>query len=95
MMHYRVFVAFLFSALLAAGQVKAGEVERWNRIATDTAVAQELDPLNESRIFAIVHASIHDALNAIDRHELTRRASARRARARRSVAAAAHASLME
>ncbi|HSA69983.1 MAG TPA: vanadium-dependent haloperoxidase [Burkholderiales bacterium] len=97
-MHYRVFVAFLFSALLAAGQVKAGEVERWNRIATDAALAQELDPLSESRIFAIVHASIHDALNAIDRRYETYQArisAAPGASAEVAVAAAAHASLME
>ena len=97
-MYYRVFVAFLFSALLAAGQVKAGEVERWNRIATDAALAQELDPLSESRIFAIVHASIHDALNAIDRRYETYQArisAAPGASAEVAVAAAAHASLME
>ena len=97
-MHYRVFVAFLFSALLAAGQVKAGEVERWNRIATDAAGAQELDPLNESRVFAIVHASIHDALNAIDRRYeayQARISAAPGASAEFAVAAAAHASLME
>lgn len=97
-MYYRVFVAFLFSALLAPGQVKAGEVERWNRIATDAALAQELDPLSESRIFAIVHASIHDALNAIDRRYETYQArisAAPGASAEVAVAAAAHASLME
>lgn len=97
-MHYRVFLVFLFSLVLAAGQVKAGEVERWNRVATDAAVAQELDPLNESRIFAIVHASIHDALNAIDRRYESYQArinAAPGAPAEVAVAAAAHASLME
>jgi PAP2 superfamily len=97
-MHYRVFVVFVFSLLLAAAQARAGEVERWNRVATDAAVAQELDPLSESRIFAIVHASIHDALNAIDRRYeayQARISAAPGASAEVAVAAAAHASLME
>src|SRR5262245_60842718 len=64
----KMFFTFLFSLLLAAAaQVRAGEVERWNRVMTDAAAAQQIDPLNESRIFAIVHAAIHDALNAVER----------------------------
>jgi PAP2 superfamily len=97
-MHYRVFVVFVFSLLLAAAQARAGEVERWNRVATDAAIAQELDPLSESRIFAIVHASIHDALNAVDRRYeayQARISAAPGASAEVAVAAAAHASLME
>ena len=97
-MKYSVFVAFLFSLLLGAGQVKAGQVERWNRVATDAAIAQELDPLTESRIFAIVHASIHDALNAIDRRYeayQARISAAQGASPEAAVAAAAHASLTE
>jgi hypothetical protein len=66
-MHRPAIIVFLFSLLLVAAQSRAGEVERWNRVATDAAVAAQLDPLNESRIFAILHASIHDALNAIER----------------------------
>jgi hypothetical protein len=46
-------------------------VTRWNRIAAqvmlDHCVAPANDPLHESRIYAIVHIAIHDALNAIDR----------------------------
>jgi hypothetical protein len=97
-MQYRTLVVFLFSLLLAAAQVRAAEVERWNRVATDAAVAQQLDPLNESRIFAIMHASIHDALNSIDRRYETyqaRVAAAPGASPEAAVAAAAHASLME
>jgi hypothetical protein len=97
-MQFRAFAVLLFSVLLAAAQVRAGEVERWNRVATDAAVAQELDPLNESRIFAIVHASIHDALNAIDhRYEAyqARVSVTPGASPEAAVAAAAHASLME
>jgi len=97
-MHFRAFAVFLFSILLVAVQARAGEVERWNRVATDAALAQELDPLSESRIFAIVHASIHDALNAIDRRYEAHQASALAApgaSAEAAVAAAAHASLTE
>jgi hypothetical protein len=95
-MHRAVALLF-FSLLLAAVQVRAGEVERWNRVMTDAAAAEQLDPLTESRIFAIVHASIHDALNAIDRRYEPYRANlapAPAASPEAAVAAAAHASLV-
>ena len=95
-MNYRAAVAFLFSLLLAAAQVRAGEVERWNRVATEAAAAEQLDPLSESRIFAIVHASMHDALNSVQREYeayQVRVASPTSASADAAVAAAAHASL--
>jgi hypothetical protein len=94
----RLIVAFFFSVLLAAPLARAAEVERWNRVATDAAVAVEMDPLNESRIFAIVHASIHDALNAIERRYESYQArisAAPGASPEAAVAAAAHASLIE
>ena len=34
-------------------------------MATDAAVANKVDPLTESRIFAMLHISIHDAINAV------------------------------
>ncbi|HVJ57309.1 MAG TPA: hypothetical protein VM574_05690 [Terrimicrobiaceae bacterium] len=43
----------------------ADEVIRWNQVATDAAVANKVDPLTESRIFAMLHISIHDAVNAV------------------------------
>ena len=43
----------------------ADEVIRWNQVATDAAVANKVDPLTESRIFAMLHISIHDAINAV------------------------------
>jgi len=97
-MHRRAVAALSLSLLLAAPLARAGEVERWNRVATDAAVAQELDPLTESRIFAIVHASIHDALNAIDRRYdvyQARFVAVPGASPAVAVAAAAHASLTE
>jgi len=95
-MKFRTALGFCLSLFLAAVQVRAGEVERWNRIATDAAAAEQLDPLSESRIFAIVHASIHDALNGVQREYepyRARVASPSGASAQAAIAAAAHASL--
>ena len=98
-MHRRAAAAFLFSLLLAgAAQVRANEVLRWNRVATEVSAAAETDPLTESRMFAIVHAAIHDALNAIERRYEPYRtgvAAAPGASPDAAVAAAAHASLVE
>ena len=97
-MDLKVIFAVFLSLVFAAPLARAGEVERWNRVATDAAVAQELDPLNESRIFAIMHASMHDALNSIDRRYNAYQArftAATDASPEAAVAAAAHASLME
>ena len=90
--------AVLVSLSLAAAQAFAGEVARWNKLATDATLAEQIDPLTESRIFAIVHASIHDALNAIDRRYEShgaRFSTASGASPATAVAAAAHASLVE
>ena len=98
-MYLQTFLAFAFSLLLAsAAQVRAGEVARWNVIATDAALAEQLDPLTESRIFAIVHASIHDALNAIERRYQPyqgRISAVPNASPEAAVAGAAHAALVE
>ncbi|HEY3454896.1 MAG TPA: hypothetical protein VGK64_09865 [Bryobacteraceae bacterium] len=52
----------------------ADTVIDWNEVATSASIAAglstpdaSLDPLHESRIFAMAHIAIHDALNAIDR----------------------------
>ena len=97
-MYRRSFVAFSLSLFLAASQAGAGEVARWNRVATDATLAQQTDPLTESRWFAIVHASMHDALNAIERRYEPYQAGiagATAASPETAVAAAAHASLVE
>jgi hypothetical protein len=89
--------AFFLSLSLAASHAGAGEVARWNRVATDAALAEQIDPLSESRIFAIVHASIHDALNAVERRYepyQARIAAAQGASPEAAVAAAAHAALV-
>src|SRR5690242_12609025 len=94
-MKLRAALAFCL-ALFFTAQARAGEVERWNRIATDATAAEQIDPLSESRILAIVHASIHDALNGVQRQYEPYRArlhSPSGASAESAVAAAAHASL--
>lgn len=51
--------------------VSADAVTDWNENAGEAAKAACLspdnDPLHESRMYAMVHIAIHDALNAIDR----------------------------
>jgi len=45
-------------------------VLEWNAIAGDAALvclAPTNDPLHESRMYAMMHAAVHDAVNAIDR----------------------------
>jgi hypothetical protein len=95
-MNFRVIAVFAVSLLLTAG-ARAGEVERWNRVATDAALAEKVGPLVESRVLAIVHASIHDALNGIEhRYEsYSARLNAPGASSDAAIAAAAHASLAE
>jgi hypothetical protein len=45
----------------------SSSVALWNRVAADAfAPTQGANPVGQSRAFAILHASIHDALNAID-----------------------------
>ena len=78
-----LFVATLAGAVLAAGfspqaladrAVQAPEPRRANAVVQWNSIAEEVftpsqgtNPMAHSRIFAILHASIHDALNAIDR----------------------------
>ena len=61
--------AMMAAALLAitvVGRASVDEVARWNQIATDATVAAKINPLAESRIFAILHVAIHDAANAVE-----------------------------
>ncbi len=72
---------------------RADVVIDWNVIATSAAPAAGKNPVEQSRIFAMTHAAIHDALNAIDRrnkaYALNRRAEPG-ASPEAAVAAAAH-----
>jgi hypothetical protein len=55
--------------LLGASYLAADEVTKWNGIAGNASFASGLSgiPPFESRLYALTHAAIHDALNAIDR----------------------------
>src|SRR6201984_3937667 len=64
----------LLLALSWPGLTRADAVLDWNETAASAAFAAGLDnsdgcvdTLHESRIFAMMHAAIHDALNAIER----------------------------
>lgn len=91
--------ALLASAvlLLASTPLFSGEAAHWNRVAVDaTSRALPLDPMSESRILAIVHLAMHDALNATNpRFHGYGPASAghQGGSAEAAVAAAAHAAL--
>lgn len=65
------------TVLLSAGlallptPATADAVSQWNANAGKAALAACIspsdDPLHESRMYAMMHVAIHDALNAIDR----------------------------
>jgi hypothetical protein len=65
-----VCLASLLTAL-SAGTATADAVTDWNARAGKAALAACIapadDPLHESRLYAMMHIAIHDALNAIDR----------------------------
>ena len=52
--------------ITVVSRASVDEVTRWNQIATDATVAAKTNPLAESRIFAILHVAIHDAVNAVE-----------------------------
>jgi hypothetical protein len=58
-------------SLLPASMAGADAVTEWNRTAGVAAraacISPAVDPLHESRLYAMVHVAIHDALNAIER----------------------------
>src|ERR1041385_3003350 len=68
------FSAFMLLISLVAGEsrvARADAVTDWNTNAGKAAIAACIspadDPLHESRMYAMMHIAIHDALNAIDR----------------------------
>lgn len=66
-------ISFAHSAPLAVASPSAvGPVLHWNAVLGDAAIAACLaptaNPLAESRLYAMTHIAIHDALNAIDPH---------------------------
>ena len=71
-MFTRKFTLGLVAALTLATTAYAHDpnpVTYWNTVAIEAfSPSQGTNPLMQSRTFAILHASIHDAVNAIDRH---------------------------
>lgn len=63
----RLIVVTLLAAVAFANTARADVVTDWNVIATANAPAAGKNAIQQSRIYAMTHAAIHDALNAIDR----------------------------
>src|SRR5688500_4048143 len=68
-----VLLALALAITPAAGPAAAADpahgnaVTHWNAVATDAFTpSQGTNPMAQSRTLAILHAAIHDALNAID-----------------------------
>jgi MFS family permease len=61
-------LAAALAVIGAASKVSADEVSRWNQVATDASAVANTNPLAESRVLAILHVAIHDAVNAIQSH---------------------------
>ena len=60
--------AFVLSLSLRwSSRVRADAVTDWNANAGKPAIATCIDPLNASRMEAMMHIAIHDALNTINR----------------------------
>jgi hypothetical protein len=51
---------------LAPQLFAANAVVWWNQVATENSMTGS-DPVSETRVFAITHLAIHDALNAVDK----------------------------
>ena len=88
---------FCSARSVEAAEVKENAVVHWNSIAATAFLpadpTQGIDPLTQSRVFAMVHAAIHDALNAIDPQYMVYTSglsSAPHASPEAAVAAAAH-----
>src|SRR5688572_2816304 len=90
-------VIIVLTVGVTPARAQVQEVVRWNRIATDALAAGQTDPLTESRVLAILHLAIHDALNSVERRYQTygtTRTTTVRASADAAVAAAAQVTLV-
>jgi hypothetical protein len=52
---------------LGSGPVAADEVIRWSELANRLALNSGLNPLHQTRMQAMMHAAMHDAVNAVER----------------------------
>ncbi len=73
----KAFTPKIVAAVLAvclSHAVAAEPVREWNaalsQIATASGITPVFDPFNESRLYAMTHIAVHDALNAIDRRSV-------------------------
>jgi len=67
----RVRLSLPLLMILAAGSLQADEITKWsetaNRLCSSSGMADG-HPLLQTRILAMAHIAMHDAVNAIDRH---------------------------
>lgn len=95
----RVAAACLVVPLTTApARAASDDITHWNTLATAAAEAGATDPLTESRIFAVLHLAMHDAVNAVERRFepfAWRAAPVRHASAAAAAAAAAEVVLAE
>ena len=84
-----------------ARHARPNAVVQWNEYAGEAALAACLSPINnplyESRMYAVMHLAVHDALQAVDRRSdpyAFSTSKVRGASPRGAVAAAAHTSLV-
>jgi PAP2 superfamily len=72
---FAVFMLLLFLSAGGTRLARADAVTDWNANAGKAAIAACIspadDPLHESRMYAMMHIAIHDALNGIDRRART------------------------
>ena len=66
-----VFLLMVGAMVVSAASASADAVTHWNAVASNSALACGIspgaNPLHESRMYAMTHLAVHDALNAIDR----------------------------
>jgi PAP2 superfamily len=61
----RILLSLPIFMMLAGSPMAADELTKWNELAT--RLGFDLNPLFQSRILAMTHTAMHDAVNAIDR----------------------------
>src|SRR5689334_5489740 len=70
-LYFSFFMLLFFLSAGGSHVARADAVTNWNANAGKAAIAACIspadDPLHESRMYAMMHIAIHDALNAIDR----------------------------
>lgn len=64
--HAAAGIAAALALAAVPGPATGNEPLRWNRVATEASAAANTDPLTESRWFAMLHAAVHDAMNAVE-----------------------------